>query len=279
MRELAWLWMLVPLGCTAPNPAYEDSGAGQTDIGGSETGLVVTVGTVASTDGSGEPVDCELHVERPLTIARLDPLGASIDPDCSGADPYILLPIGRIITSVAEGKFTHTDCDTDECPCPSATGPESVIQLAGDMLFETEVPLPLPDCGRVALWPKMGPEGCEWAGVILYRGVTFLPQYIASRTLEVTPLNLGAGPLTLELRGDPCTGVAESCVPYAPGAYGLGVYDHTVTVESSPDYDVYVEFVMGGQPERYYIDNRMSSVTRECEPLVAWTAQYFPPPT
>jgi hypothetical protein len=37
-----------------------------------------------------------------------------------------------------------------------------------------------------------------------------------------------------------------------------------------------VQFLMGAQPVRYFFDNRMASVTPECEQRVAWTAQHFP---
>jgi hypothetical protein len=273
MRGVASIGVLGVAACTVVNPAYETSGDGESGVvGGDTTEAATTADTLAGTESSGGPAECELPDARPLLIELRDHEAQPLAPDCSGLEPVRRLPLGRNIFSASQGTITHVPCDVQECPCPSATGPSTVIELGDDVPFAEDIPLP--DCGRVELWPTKPPEPCEWAGVVLYEGQDSLPKYIASRTLEATPLDLGAGPLTLELRGEGCAGLPETCEPSDPGGYALGVYDATVMV-GSPDY-VDVAFLMGALPERFYFDNRMSAVTRECDLQLAWTAQHFP---
>jgi hypothetical protein len=264
------------VACTITNPAYDAASddADSEAAGTTEAADTTADPTASSEDGEGSegtPEACEPVDERPLSIALHDHEQQPLAPDCSGAEPIRRIPLGRNIYSASEGTITHTPCDSQECPCPNASGLPTFIQLEGELPFADGIPLP--DCGRVELWPTKDPARCEWAGLVLYGGLDYLPMYIAARTLEATPLDLGAGPLTLELRGEPCGG-PETCEPTDPGVYGLGVFESTVEV-GTQDY-VDVEFLMGAQPVRYYFDSRMASVTPECEQRVAWTAQHFP---
>lgn len=276
MRYWGCIGMLGLVACTLTNPAYDAASddADSEAVGTTEAADTTSDASASSevSEGSEGPEACEPGDERPLSITLMDHEQQPLEPDCSGNEPILRLPIGRNIYSASEGTITHTPCDSQECPCANASSPSIVIELGGELPFADDIPLP--DCGRVDLWPTQDPARCEWGGVVLYGGLDYLPRYIAGRTLEATPLDLGAGPLTLELRGEPCGDGMQSCEPVDPGVYGLGVYEDTIEM-GAPGY-VSVEFLMGAQPVRYYFDNRMATVTPECELRVAWTAQHFP---
>ncbi len=273
MRWLAWLAIVGLAGCTAPNPAYR----AQADESGPESTSSSSTGLAETTDTStGELATCEVHTPLPLAIRVLEG-GVPRAPECT-AD-------GGTVTWIAEGnnvfpppknRIEHRVCTPATCPCLG--DPPTITVELGDVAFSED--LGLPDCGQLALWTRLGPDGCEWAGAVLYDGDNALPEYIASNTLYVPPLVLiGPEPLTLGLaEDDPCAEL-ELCNDIAfPGRYALDILGQaTVTAEQPPAY-IDVAFVMGGTSETYLFDNRMSSITRACELQVAWTAQRRPPP-
>jgi len=266
MRGLVGIGVLGIAACTADNPAYQAEG------GGGESGPVgetveettapasTTAETTVDGESSGDVPTCDLHDPRPLQIRVYDERG-EIEPPCGSNDGMLLLDAGG---TLFEGNvIVHPECLAEELGC-LCTGPETRIEIEG----LDELPAGVPSCGPITLWATEGPEGCVWGGVFMQPQGGLAPGFIAARTRQVPPL----GPaFELGLARDPddegnaCRG---DCEPHAPGRYQLDVVGTPVPADGLSRF-VEVAFLPGA-PLLYEFENRMSSVTEECEEQVAW---------
>jgi hypothetical protein len=260
MRGLACIGVLGVVACTASNPAYQgqDAGAGNDSGSASETAGGTTPGD--SNSSGGEEV-CELHPERPLDIL-LHENGVPMRPTCDTLEPLWLGQGNNYYPPMQDPLvIRHSKCP-EPAVCPCTGDSELTIEMGPDVRFGEG--LALPGCGNVALWPMVDADGeCQWGGVVLFHETQAMPDYIASNTLDVPPFAL-----TLDLVEDGTCDTPE-CPGDPPGRYAIRVYEDEVDAEQ-PAIPVDVPLGLG---EVFMFDNRMASVTRECELAVAWTAQ------
>lgn len=265
--------MLAAAACHVPNPAYETSDGGPADTGSDPSDTAVEQSEGAAEGSSGEPI-CMLHPDGKLAIRVMGPDGAR-NPDCTTGQP-LQLPVSANYYPGNDNIVEHCPMETctcdpmtcmcDDCECPD--GAKTIIHLGDDPVF-MDGGVGLPGCGHITLWPRMGPEDCEWGGLLLYRGMSQLPDVIASNSLDVPPIML-TNTLTLSLDEDePCPGF-DACpgtLP-PPGRHVLNVMGEAISVEQSPPLvGVFGDLV------QFAVDNRMSSVTTACRPEVSWLAQ------
>ena len=279
MRGVAWVFVLGTAACTAPNPAYQ-ADDGQTGPVGSDT-TVAESSTGSATTGEGEStggdVLCVLHDPRPYDIHV-----SGLEPDCTVDDEVVWIDEGSNLYPPTWDRIDHELCEPLACDCPLDPAPMRTIQLAGDAVFAEGVALP--GCGRMALWSRRIDDSCQWAGLVMWEGDDILPSVIVSRTLDVPPFAQAGTPFEMSmLATDETCPDADACSDArAPGQYAIDVLgQHAVTVEESPKL-VDIEFGLAGT-RTYLFDNRMSSLTRECRPQLAWSAQLWqqaarPPP-
>jgi hypothetical protein len=275
MRGLVASFVLALAACTAPNLAYMafDDAAGEAGSTADGTGTVTSTGEGAGSESSAEPMECQMHPPRSIELTVAMEGGEPWEPECPDGQGHVVgIALGR--NMFPPGSIEHQLCDPGVCPCP-LDSPLLRIGL-GDLVFAEGVPLP--DCSRVDLWTRMGPRGCEWAGVMLTPPGSALPDFMAANELSVAPLYFIQGqPLTLALVDEGACRGHDACDDgRLPGHHALDVLGQAVvTVDASPR-DIDIAFLMGGATETYVFDNRESSVTLECEPRVSWTAQRRP---
>lgn len=260
MRGAACIGVLLGLAaCTVANPAYQVSDEGadsESNVSTTEDPPMESSAADTEVGSSGE-LACELHPFAPIDVRLTN---TELQPNCD--PPGTVMPLGQGNNQFMGGNvIRHSKCDVAMCPCTSESFVD--IELGSDVQFAEGVPLP--GCGDVQLWSALGPDGaCEWAGAVLFHEDTYIPDYIASRTLDVPPLGL-----VLELVEErPCPELGQ-CFQRPPGCYGLGVLDEVVAAEEAPR-NIEVALGLG---ELYLFDNRMSSINASCELELAWTAQ------
>lgn len=262
MRGLACIGVLGVVGCIVGNPAYqaEDGGVESDSGSASEAEGETMPGGSDSSSGGGEEI-CELHPERPLDI-RLREGDVFMRPDCTNPEPLWLGQGGNQFPPMEDFVvIQHSQCMEPICPCTGESESDLFIEIGPDVQFADTL---LPDCGDVALWPMIDAAGeCQWGGVVLFHETQVMPDYIASRTLDVPPFALTLGLV------DDATCDTPECMGTPPGRYALQVYEDEVDAEQ-PAIPVDVPLGLG---EVFIFDNRMASVTRECELQLAWTAQ------
>ncbi|MCA9709317.1 MAG: hypothetical protein KDK70_25970 [Myxococcales bacterium] len=246
------LSIIVGAACSRSNPDYDDPRSSGTSSQSSDDGTGTTTGT------DGEDRVCELHPDRDIriTLRRGELL---VEPDCSAPGPLWLGSGGSIFPP--PDRIIHTDCSDAMGAC-ICNGTEYTIDFEGTV----SVPASLPTCGPIALWTTMRPEGCEWGGVMVQGADSVIPQFVASRTLDipVPPLSLAFDLVPDEICDD------RGCAP-APGRYHLDVLGDIVPVEGSP-HPVSIELPTVLEVLPYRVDNRMSSIDEDCRTHVAWTA-------
>lgn len=260
MRGVACIGVLLGLAaCTVANPAYQASDEGSAVEGsGSTTEVPSAESSTADTEvGSSGELACELHPFAPINVRVT---GTELQPSCD--PPGSMMSLGQGNNQFMGGNvIRHSKCEVAMCPCTNESFFD--IELGADVQFADGVPLP--GCGDVQLWSALGPDGaCAWAGVVLFHEDTYLPDYIASRTLGVPPLGL-----ELELVEERACPELGQCLQRPPGRYALGVLDEVVAAEEMPR-NIEVALGLG---ELYLFDNRMSSINASCELELAWTAQ------
>jgi hypothetical protein len=260
MRGLAFIGVLGLVACTAPNPAYqvsEEGNGSDADVSTSEDSPTEGSGPADTEVGTSGELACELHPLAPIVIGVA---ATVLEPDCESPDRMTALGQGNN-QYMGGNVIRHSKCDVPICPCTSDSTFD--ISLGSDVQFAEGVPLP--GCGDIHLWPARDADGnCVWAGVVLFHEQTYIPDYIASRTLDVPPLGL-----ELELVEERICPELGQCSGQSPGRYALGVLDEIVTAEEAPRN---IEVALG-VGELYLFDNRMSSVNESCELELAWTAQ------
>jgi hypothetical protein len=268
MRGLALTSMIGLGACTAINPAYQATDVGESgptgdDVAGSTAAETAATSSDSESSG-GEPL-CELHPPQPLRIS-VSSDGQPIEPPCGGDAPTRWFESGN---SIFEGNtIIHPVCLPEDQTCLCG-GVDVEITLEG----LDEFPAGVPSCGRIALWSMEGPMGgCEWGGLMMQNDIGLAPVFIASRTRTVPPLGpmfmLGLEP---EDEASLCMG---ECDPDPPGRYALDVLGERVAADGLSHF-VEISF-LDGAPLRYDFENRMSSITRECEEQVVWLAVLDP---
>ncbi|MCX4239501.1 hypothetical protein [Paraliomyxa miuraensis] len=266
---LVWLssWSVGLAACSSPNPAYESSSAGEDSTQNPTEGTSGTDTAIA--DESSGVMACELGPSQPLAIT-VDLDGVVRPPDCSV--PYVDFALGANLYASTGDSMVHEQCMPLSCDCAEEP-PQLNIELAADRAFDENITLP--DCGRVSMWARMGPSGCEWAGVVLWEAdEPSVPWYIASRTLGVPPLGHA---FMLELEPDEACDGLDACANSGrqPGRYAIDVLGfRTVTMDESPPL-IELPFGATGETRAYLFDNRMATLSRDCELEVAWTAGLF----
>jgi hypothetical protein len=263
MRGLVLIAVLESAACTIGNPAYEAiEGAGTS---GGETTRGATAEATAETtvvaDESSDGQDaCELHDPEGLLRMRVrQESGPDMEPDCT--EDFRRLPVSSN-AFLPNGNIEHVLCDAPACGCMGTT---LTIDFEGTLM----PPPALTNCGELTLWAHMGPDGCEWGGMMLHEGNTFLPEYIVARTRR-----LPAFTEQFELADRQWCNDIDECpaAPPGPGRYSLTIFEQSVSVEDSPQ-TIGVPFLDGGAPVPYSFVNRISSITPQCELQLAWTAQ------
>lgn len=267
MRGMAWVGVLGLVACTVTNPAYQSSDESAEDPTGDpmESGGTTMPGTTTQDgESSGATAVCELHPPRPLRI-HVTRDGQPLPPPCGGNDPIMLLERGN---SLFEGNtIIHPECLADDVTC-LCNGVDVAIEIEGLQAY----PVGVPSCGPITLWSVEGPAGCEWGGLMMQPDGELAPGFILSRTRQVPPL----GPafeigLEKEEGESRCSG---ECDPYDPGRYMLDVVGELVPADGLMHF-VEVSF-LAGAPLRYVVENRMASITEECEEQLAWLATLDP---
>lgn len=268
MRGLISVFALGLAACTAPNPAYEDSGDLSTST--AETTSTGTSGLATEGDSTGEAV-CELHPDERFELLA-DRNGLPLDIPCAPANQVVMIAAG---SSIFDGTtIIHKQCLPDDMNC-LCTGTEFRIELSigGQPAFAPGVP----SCGPIYLWSapsRTNADGCEWGGLMMQELVegelVLTPAFFAARTLAVPAI---APTFALELapEGDSDPACAGDCQPHPPGRYQLDVLGSLVPADGLTHF-VEVSFLDGLDPTMYIVDNRMSSVTQDCESQLAWTA-------
>lgn len=266
--------MLAAAACHIPNPAYETSDGEPADAGSDPSDTTVGQSEGEAEGSGGEPM-CMLHPDLELAIRVMGPDGIRIMPDCATGQP-LELPVSANYYPGNDNIVEHCPietctcdpmtCTCNDCECPDQA--KTIIHL-GDHPVLMDGGVGLPGCGHITLWPRARPEGCEWGGLLLYRGTSQLPDVIASNTLDVPPLTL-TETLTLTLRDhESCPGfdACPNTLP-PPGRHQLDVMGRIISVEESPPL-----VAVFGNVVQFAVDNRMSSVTTDCQPRVSWLAQ------
>jgi hypothetical protein len=268
MRGLGFGSWLVLMACTAPNPGYqlEDGGeAGESGPSDDTTGAVTETGADGESTGLAA---CELHDPRPLEITVEGP-----ELQC-GSVVWLGVGTNLYFPETTRHMIDHYPCQSDSCAnCNPPLEPTYHIDLGQDVELQTSVSLSLPSCGEVALWSHMTADGCKWDGVVLFEDSGGLPRVIASNTLEIPPLTVtGADPFMLTLADEAVCSDHELCEQHDryPGRHAIDILQlRTVTAAEAPPL---VELAPGFS---YVFDNRMSSITEDCELRLAWIAQVW----
>lgn len=267
MRGMACIGALGLVACTVSNPAYQASDEGTSEPTGEtaeDEGTTASETTTEDGESSGAMAVCELHPSQPLRI-HVTRDGQPLVPECGGNNPLQMLESGN---SLFEGNtIVHPECLAEDGSC-LCSGVDIRIEIEGLDAFPDGVP----SCGPITLWSVEGPAGCEWGGVMMQPEGELAPGLIVSRTRRVPPLGpafeLGLEPEDGENR---CSG---ECDPYAPGRYMLDVVGELVPADGLAHF-VEVSF-LAGAPLLYAVENRMASITEECEEQLAWLAARDP---
>ncbi len=246
------------VACSSGNAAFDDSRDGPS----SSDDPVLTSSTgndaPATTDveaSSGEAMTCEGHPNRRIELMVTVDGGPPPPPDCASGDA-LLFPLGPNLT-LPNGAVEHTSCGS--CNCDGAR-PELILEFG-----ETLMPPPGIDCSEVLVFPQQTINGCIWGGFALMPHPEEGPPYfIASNARSVDVFGVGLG-----LTSDGVCPGFDPCPTGIPGRHALVAGSQTVTADGPPT-DVILN--IDSTPVAYMLNNRMSSITAQCQERMAWTA-------
>ncbi len=249
----AGLLALVSLSaCSRANPSFvvePESSSGST---GQSSGTTGEQTTTMGPDGA-----CQLAPPMPIVLNIDSPALELPDGTCGGVQ---FTEFGELFTE--GGALFHTGCGKG-CACDPKVGEPTLVEFGG------ETPPELIGCGEVAAWTALSPRGeCEWVGIAVFDDVVQVgPVYVVNNARGLPP------ELALDDQGPRLQPMAvcqtePQCAPDPAGRHSLLFGDTTVPQGATRDVAVPID----GMMVEYEVDNRMSRVTPDCEPQVAWRA-------